>query len=412
MGEVSSLNVEPPGFRMPLITERFFSAVTMNTPIITLPGFIDCHVHFREPGFEYKATLQSEAIAAKHGGVCTVCEMPNTNPPTTTVAALRDKVKRADMVSDCDIHFYFGATEKSHLEELRRAWEDEDLRRRLCGLKLYFDHSTGNQKADSDVLEEAFAVCADLDIPLVGHCEDPEMNADYSARYGRQGASVEVHSKVRPPESEQKSIDYALSLAAKHNASFHVAHMSTSFGVDLVSQAKKDGLKITCEVTPHHLFLTVDDYRTLGTLGKMNPPLRTQEHRDALWDGILSGVVDCIATDHAPHTLSEKEEGDPLSAPSGVPGVETMIPLLLTVAAGKWPHPTSKKPSTEGLTVKTIEKLCFTNPNNIFRLGKSPTEDTSMVDLDAEWELRADRLHSKCGWTPYEGWKVCRVMQK
>ena len=189
-------------------------------------------------------------------------------------------------------------------------------------------------------------------------------------------------------------------------------HSSTSpifqrQGLQLVHEAKKEGLPVTCEVTPHHLFLTVDDYKTLGTLGKMNPPLRSKEDQAALWAGIADRTVDCISTDHAPHTLDEKTSGDPLKAPSGVPGVETMVPLLLTVATRKWPHPNSEFGiRNSGFTVGDIVRLCFENPNRIFQLGRTKTDRTITVDLDQEWVIEGKNLHSKCGWTPFEGWKV------
>ena len=362
---------------------------------ITFPGLIDCHVHFREPGFEHKATMASEAKAARAGGVTTVCEMPNTNPATTSIAALTDKVDRAARIKDCDIYFYFGATEHEHLEQLKLLWTDPAhalVKARCSGLKLYFDHSTGNQKANTDVLDAAFALCNELDIQIIAHCEDPEINA--SAAKQVPGTDVGLHSLQRPVASEVQAITDAISLVRKHGTAFHVAHLSTGAGLDVVRAAKQEGLPVTCEVAPHHLFLNVTDYDRLGTLAKMNPPLRTQEESAALWQGVADGSVDCIATDHAPHTLEEKQTGEPLQAPSGVPGVETMLPLLLTAA-----H--------QGMiTYERITELCFTNPNRIFRLGKTETEHQVIVDPEAQWTISAQQLHSKCGWTPYEGTNV------
>jgi dihydroorotase len=405
----------------------------MSKPI-TLPGLIDCHVHFREPGLEQKGTMKTEAAAARAGGVTTVCEMPNTIPPTVTVAALADKVRRADALRSAqgdnfiDIHFFFGATEEAHLHTLRELWtgssaELQRLKKRCCGLKLYLDHSTGDQKAPAGVIDQAFAMCAELGIVTVCHCEDSEMNQ--KAKSGLSGRNdMEAHSEMRPPESEAKSIKEALALAKKHGTHLHVAHLSTAQGIELVRQAKKDGITVTCEVAPHHLFLTVDDYQHLGAYGKMNPPLRTRDHQEALWQGIADRTVDCISTDHAPHTKQEKDvtlsstKGDITKIPSGVPGVETMLPLLLTVVNGKWPNPHDnewkivngkwKIPSSIfhfPFSISDIIRLCFENPNRIFNLGKDRTE-TIAVDLEAEWTIKAADLHSKCGWTPYEGWKV------
>ena len=402
--------------------------MTHDSRTITLPSLIDCHVHFREPGLEHKGTMATEAAAALAGGVTTVCEMPNTKPPTVTVAAFADKVRRAESLKtqdtrykNFDIRFFFGVTEMGHLEELRSLWTDPahaTLKARCCGVKLYLDHSTGNQKAEDVVVEEAFRTCAELDCLIVAHCEDADINAAALMNVTRDpasprlrgagmghGTTVDLHSRARPPESEEKSIRDAIAMAKKYGTRFHIAHLSTKGGLDTVRAAKKEGLPVTCEVAPHHLFLTTDDYATLGTLVKMNPPLRTKDHQEALWEGITDGTIDCCATDHAPHTLEEKRGGNPLGTPSGVPGVATMLPLLITVAAGKWPGP---KLQTANYKLQTIDivRLCFTNHNRIFRLGKDPSAVHTTIDPDAEWIIRGRDLPSKCGWSPYEGWRV------
>ena len=369
---------------------------------IALPGLIDPHVHFREPGLTHKGDMESEAAAAFAGGVTTVCDMPNTIPTTTSVAAFADKVERAKRIKNVDIRFFFGITERAHIADLRSLWEDAALRARCSGVKLYLDHSTGNQKAEGAVVEEAFKACAELDCLIVAHCEDAAMNAKAASEHA--GTDIALHSLQRPPEAEEKSVMETIALAKEYGTRFHVAHLSTKGALAIVRKAKAEGLPVTCEVAPHHLFLTTDDYALLGTLAKMNPPLRARDHLEALWGGIADGTVDCIATDHAPHTLEEKKTSDPLKAPSGVPGVATMLPLLLTVAAGGWPHPSSARPAIDHFDYETIRHLCFDNPNEIFRLGKTPVMIT--IDLDAEWVIRGKELPGKCGWTPFEGWNV------
>ncbi len=381
--------------------------------MLLFPGLIDCHVHFREPGLEHKATMATEAQAASFGGVTTVCEMPNTSPPTVTIAALADKVRRAALIKNCDIRFFFGVTQAEHLHALRELWtgnaeELQRLKAHCCGVKVFIDHSTGGQGIDLTIIDDVFKTCGELTIPLVAHCEDAQMNA--RLLQANERSDVAVHSDLRPPESEAKAIAFAIALAEKYQTPLHIAHLSTKPGIDLVRAAKKKGQKITCEVAPHHLFLSVDDYEQLGTLAKMNPPLRTKEHCEALWQGIADGTVDCIATDHAPHLLSEKQSGEPLKAPSGVPGVETMLPLLLSVAGGKWPAPRGENSKIENRNSKILE-LCFANPNRIFSLGKSEIvegarADIVIIDPQKEWTIHGKDLHSKCGWTPYEGWKV------
>lgn len=360
------------------------------TTMTTLPGLIDCHVHFREPGYEHKATMESEARSARAGGVTTVCEMPNTNPPTTTIHALKDKIERAKRVKNVDIRFFFGITDVGHLKELEELWIDDihrDIRERCPGVKLYLDHSTGNQKVDAAVTKDVFRLCAELDIPLVAHCEDAETNE---------------RDPRRPPESEERSVANAIEYAKKFDTRLHVAHLSTAQGLILVRQAKKDGISVTCEVSPHHLFLSMSDEERLGPFGRMNPPLRTVDHQKELWHGVMDGSIDCIATDHAPHTIEEKKSGNP---PKGVPGVETMLPLLLTVVSGKWPNPRDQISDIKFQT-SDIKRLCFENPNRIFRLRKKKDEWTVEVDMDEEWVIHGKDLHSKCGWTPYEGWYV------
>ncbi len=397
--------------------------------LLIFPLLIDCHVHFREPGMEHKATMETEAAAALAGGVGTVCEMPNTIPPTVTIDALKDKVDRAEKVAGCSMKFFFGVTEASHSAELHKLWtgtsiELKRIKHHCAGVKLYLDHSTGNQKVTADLAEEVFKMCGELKIPLVAHCEDPAINAQAKVETPRRGVStndVSIHSSMRPPESEAVAIEHAIDLAMKYKAPLHIAHLSTKQGIGMVRAAKKLGIGVTCEVAPHHLFLTTDDYERLGTLGKMNPPLRSSDHRDALWAGIADGTVDCIATDHAPHLLSEKKAGNPLDAPSGVPGVETMLPLLLTVAAGKWPRGSDQRPATsDQLTYAGIVRLCFTNPNRIFSLGqdgirKGVHARLLVIDPTATSVITPVNLHSKCGWTPYEGWettgRIERVIQ-
>ncbi len=381
---------------------------------ILTPGFIDCHVHFREPGMEHKATMKTEAASAVAGGVTTVCEMPNTIPPTNTAAALADKIRRASEIKDCDLHFFFGITEEAHLATLielmsSTAEESIRLRSRLAGVKIYLDHSTGDQKIADALLDGVFSACAAHDLVLVAHCEDPATNAQAAAQNTR--TNIAAHSLIRPAQSEVIAIERAIELAQDHDTKLHIAHLSTEGGIQAVRDAKLEGINVTCEVAPHHLFLTTDDYERLGTLGKMNPPLRSQKHRFALWQGIMDGIVDCISTDHAPHTLEEKQAGEPLKAPSGVPGVETMIPLLLSVAAKHWPNPGEQNAACPKLSYQDVVRLCFENPNRIFKLGKKSiakgnSADIVIIDPAHEWTIDAKKLHSKCGWSPFDGWRV------
>ncbi|MDB4978899.1 MAG: dihydroorotase [Candidatus Peribacteria bacterium] len=409
---------DSPSYALPSVSDDPVHEVVEAEGMLLFPGLIDNHVHFREPGLTHKATMKSEAAAAVAGGVTTVCEMPNTIPPTVTVAALADKIRRASEVTECDIRFFFGVTEEIHLATLREILaggnaELERLRSRLAGVKIYLDHSTGNQKIADELIGDVFKTCAEHGFPLVAHCEDPQLNKEAAEKYKDDESitpTVARHSFMRPAQAEAKAIEYAIGMAKEHGTPLHIAHLSTSEGIELVRRAKADGISVTCEVAPHHLFFTTDDYKRLGTLVKMNPPIRTVDHVEALWKGIEDGTVDCIATDHAPHTLEEKTETEPLKAPSGVPGVETMLSLLLTVAGGGNPR------SDESITyyvvrIMDIFKLCFENPNRIFGLGKTGIVEGAaanmvLVDPHAQWTIEGKNLHSLCKWTPYENWQV------
>jgi dihydroorotase len=377
-------------------------------PTATLPLLIDCHVHFREPGLEHKADMATEAEAAYYGGIRTVCEMPNTKPGTNTVEALADKVRRAARAKDkCDIRFFFGATAAEHVAELERLWTDEslrELRSRCSGLKLYLDNSTGDMKADEAVVEQAFEVCAKHQIVLVAHCECSSINNEAAAAVSP--TTVAAHSERRPAQSEVESVRWAVGLAQKYGTPLHIAHLSTAGGLDLVKAAKAAGLRVTCEVTPHHLFLTTQDYPELQSLIKVNPPIRAHE-KEFLWQGLVDGVIDCVATDHAPHLLDEKALG--ANAPSGMPGVEVVLPLMLSVVAGRWPHPTAPPPAAvfgeggKAISFDDLERLMFTNPNRIFSLGCSDAKGIK-ASTEGNRTLKNEDMHSKCGWTPYHGW--------
>jgi len=385
-------------------------------------AFIDCHGHFREPGLTHKETIATGSRSSLEGGVTTFCEMPNTVPPTVTIAAFAEKVRIAAETACIDMRFFFGMTEPAHLEEFLRMMDSdaEDmkaLRARCCGVKLYFDHSTGDQKVDASMIGDVFAACAARDIQIVGHCEDPLINAQASKK-GPDGIASS-HSLRRPAAAEASSIAKAMQLAKDHNARFHVAHLSTGVGARILEDAQKNGVRATGETAPHYLYCTIDDYAALGARIKMNPPMRTAEDRDALWEAIKRRVITVVSTDHAPHTLEEKSHADPLRAPSGVPGTETMIRLMLTAASGRSPRPDGWRPPVS-LSYGDVRRLCFDEPNRIFQLrkpdiiaGQSP--NIVIIDPYTTEEIRAENLHSKAGWTPFAGWqahgKVERVLR-
>jgi dihydroorotase len=409
---------------------------------LTLPGLIDCHVHFRDPGLTHKEDFESGMRAALAGGITTVCDMPNTNPPTRTMSALQEKIERARRVGNpksqipnpkCDIRFFFGVTQRRHLRELEEVMKREELKKYVPGVKLYLEQSTGDQMIEEETIEEVFRTCAERGLMLVCHCEDEEIIqrnialrgparlTEVQARLGKPRSTkqcgapqgdvrMKAHSEIRSVEAAVKATTKVIELAKKYETKLHIAHLSTADELELVRKAKMDEIAVTCEVAPHHLFLTIEDYASLGTLAKMNPPLRMKRHLEALWEGVLDGSVDCIASDHAPHTLEEKRSGPPLEAPSGVPGVETMLPLILSCVFGDGPVDSTgvrRMPGSRRLNIENVRRLLFNNPNRIFGLGRNPDLPPFIhIDPEEEWVIQGKDLKSKCGWTPYEGWVV------
>ncbi|MCC5831522.1 MAG: dihydroorotase family protein [Chlamydiales bacterium] len=361
-------------------SELDFSGLT------ALPALIDPHVHFRVPGGEHKEDWKTGALAALHGGVTTVCDMPNNCPPCTTLKALEEKKELIDVqLKSVDIPLryglYFGA-DKEHFDQIAAASGA------CVGLKIFMGCSTGGLVIDTDeALDEAFRIAAEADMLVAVHAEDEALLAKKRVEFA--GATEPaLHSLMRPKEAAIRATAKAIGLARKHGTKLYILHMSTKEEVALVRAAKQEGLSVYAEATTHHLFLSEEDYATLGTFAQMNPPLRSKEDQESLWEGILDGTIDTIGTDHAPHTIEEKEQ--PFGkAPSGIPGVETLLPLMLdAVYRGL-------------LTLERMIELTHTNPQKIFNLP--PNDDIVLVDLDMELTVTDEMIKSKCGWTPYRG---------
>ena len=365
-----------------------------------LPALIDPHVHFRVPGGEHKEDWQHAARAAVRGGVTTVCEMPNNNPPCTTFERLIEKKKLIDaQLQEADIplryELYFGA-DKEHLDQIA-------LVKQICpALKIFMGCSTGGLVIDTDEeLDTAFRLAKESGMLVAVHAEDEALLQAAKKRHTLCGTDYALHSKYRPREAAIRAVEKALALCALHDVPLYVLHMSTREELDLVRQAKKAGLPVYAEVTTHHLFLSENDYAIHGGFVQMNPPLRTIDDQEALWEGIRDGTIDTLGTDHAPHTIEEKKL--PFGkAPSGIPGVETLLPLMLdAVAQGR-------------LDLKRLVKLVRFNSEKIFKL--TPHHDVVLVDLELEKEVRVEDLASKCGWSPYcgrllKGWPMYTILK-
>ncbi len=357
--------------------------------LTALPALVDPHVHFRAPGSEQKEDWKTAAVAALHGGVTTVCDMPNNTPPCTTLEALLEKKKLIDaQLESADIPLryglYFGA-DKAHFDQIQAASKE------CVALKIFMGCSTGGLVIDTDeALDEAFRIAGAADMLVAVHAEDEALLVEKRKEYA--GATdPAVHSLMRPKEAAIRATAKAIALARKHSVRLYILHMSTKEEVALVRAAKQEGLKVYAEATTHHLFLSVEDYAEFGTFVQMNPPLRSKQDQEALWEGIVDGTIDTIGTDHAPHTIEEKNL--PFGqAPSGIPGVETLLPLMLdAVHQGR-------------LTLERLIELTRTNPMKIFNLP--PNDDIVLVDLEKELTVTDAMIKSKCGWTPYRGRKL------
>lgn len=326
--------------------------------LVKLPGLIDVHVHLREPGATQKEDFSTGTKAAIAGGYTLVLDMPNNPVATVTPEALQEKMDLAKGRVYCDVGFHFGASSKSvqYLEEVAG---------KVFGLKVYMNQTTGDLlMEDNQTLEAVFSGWP-------------------------KGKPLLVHA-------EGDILQKAISLAKKFGNKLHVCHVSLAKEIELIKVAKKDGLKISCEVACHHLFLTEEDTERLGPFGVMRPPLSSKKDQEALWQAVVDGTIDMIASDHAPHTKEEKLNSEkPIN---GVPGLETSLPLLLTaVSEGR-------------LTMDKLIEITSATPRKVFDL---PEQDSYVeVDPEESYILENDNLQTKCGWTPFAGMKVTGKVKK
>lgn len=355
------------------------------TGLDVLPGVIDSQVHFREPGLEAKEDLESGSRAAVLGGVTAVFEMPNTRPNTDSADAVNDKLARAKDRMWCDHAFYVGATNNNaaDLAELERMPG-------TAGVKIFMGASTGDLLVSDDA--NLARVLASGHRRVAIHAEDEfRMNARESERIQGDPSS---HPVWRDDESAILATRRILKLAHEARRRIHVLHVTTPAELELLGQHKDIA---TCEVTPQHLTLAAEDaYPRLGTYAQMNPPIRSAAHRDGLWHWLNQGVPDVLGSDHAPHTIEEKARPYPAS-PSGMPGVQTLLPLLLDhVAKGR-------------TTLQRLIDLTSAGPQRVFglvgkgRIAAGYDADFTIVDLKAKWTVEESWLASRCGWSPFTG---------
>jgi len=353
-----------------------------------LPGAIDTQVHFREPGLEHKEDIESGTRSAICGGVTTIFEMPNTNPATVTAEALQDKLKRANSRASCDYAFFVGAA-TSNLDEL---FELEMLPG-TPGVKMFAGSSTGDLLVDLE--EHQRKVMQHGKRPMPVHSEDEARLRERKGLFGDH-PHVREHWQIRDAEAARICTERMIRLSAETGRAVHILHISTLEELPLLAEAKANGINITCEVTPHHLTLNSDAYETLGTLVQMNPPVRSEEHRLAIWQAVKDGLFDVFGSDHAPHTLFEKANPYPKS-PSGMPGVQTLLPIMLNwVNQGQIP-------------IETVVKMLMERPAELYGTERKGSikpgfdADIAIVDMNKQWTILNSWIQSKCGWTPYHG---------
>lgn len=356
-----------------------------------IPGIIDCHVHFREPGLTYKADIYSETKAAVAGGVTSFMEMPNTIPNATTNEILEEKYKIASQKSLANYSFFIGGN-NNNLSELLKV-----NKKNVCGIKLFLGASTGNMLTnDLEVLEHIFS---NASVPIAVHCEDEEIInnnlAKYKIEFGEQ-APFKVHSEIRTAEACYKSTKFAIELAQKHNTRLHITHISTAKELNLLNKllplSKKN---ITAEVCPHYLCFDDNDYAEKNGYIKCNPSIKSANDKTALLEGLLNNSVDIITTDHAPHSIDEKQKPY-FACPSGIASIEHSLLVMLEFFK-------QNKITLE----KVVDKMCHASAicYNIEKRGfikEGYWADIVLIDTQANWKVTENNIISKCGWSPYQ----------
>ena len=358
-----------------------------------LPGVIDDQVHFREPGLTHKGEIATESQAAVAGGVTSYMEMPNTNPQAVTQEILEQKYQRAAEVSAANYSFYMGATNDNLNEVLKTDGTN------VCGIKIFMGSSTGNMLVDNeDVLSEIFR---NTKLLVATHCEDEPTiirnTAIYREKYG-DFVPISAHPKIRSAEACFKSSSKAVELAAKFGTRLHVLHISTAEEMKLFTSGAVAQKNITAEVCVHHLWFDEHDYITHGNRIKWNPAIKSADDKAALWEALLADKIDVIATDHAPHTLQEKEHSY-FKAPSGGPLVQHSLVAML-------------EKSKKGMisVERVVEKMCHA-PADLFRIDRRGYiregyyADLVLVSPNKTWMVSPKNILYKCGWSPFEGVK-------
>lgn len=362
---------------------------------LTLPGIIDVHVHFREPGLTYKEDFLTGSMAAAAGGVTTVADMPNTIPPTLDVESFKVKAEKAEGRCYVNLGFIAGVV-KTNLDKVFSLGKAGVL-----GFKMFMTGTLGFPM-DDNYMFKAFRLVKEASKPIFVHAEDPQIIQDTTQKVKESGKKdFMAWVESRPGLAEAKAISKVVDFSQKTGCKTHVCHVSSKTSVKVLEEAKTRNSLLTCETCPHYLLLDVDRVKDSEFIPKITPPIRFKDDKESLWEGLLNGTIDLVASDHSPHLKEEKLKDSVWDAASGFVGVETMVPLMLTqVNLGR-------------LSINHYVKVSSENPAKL--LGVYPKKglvqvgsdaDLTIVDLKKEVKIRSEKLHSKSRVTPFDGWKV------
>ncbi|MEM3880441.1 MAG: dihydroorotase family protein [Candidatus Bathyarchaeia archaeon] len=363
--------------------------------LLVLPGLIDAHVHLRDEGKAYKEDFYTGTAAAAAGGITTVLDMPNNAPVTMSTEALKNRMQIAEKKVLVNVGFY--SEFPVNLDEVKAI-----VTHGAVAFKLFMACQIGGLNIDDDkALQEAFSKVGELDVPIAVHAEDKALlraNEEKLKHANRHDAVAFL--KAHSEQVELKAVNRLLNIAAQVNTRLHFCHMTTKEGLSAVIDAKKAGRNVTCEVTPQHLLLSSSDFERYGLMLIMVPPLRGRSQIEALWQGIIDGWVDILGSDHAPHTLEEKSASSVWDVKVGLPGLETTLPLMLTMV---------KK---NRISLAHVIRLLSEKPAEIFnlkdrgRLDQGKKADLTVVDFKQKFKIDASNFHSKAKYSPFDGWEV------
>jgi dihydroorotase len=363
--------------------------------MLVLPGLIDVHVHLRDEGKAYKEDFYTGTAAAAAGGMTTVLDMPNNDPVTMSAETLKNRMRIAESRVLVNVGFY--SEFPNRLGEVNRI-----VAQGAVGFKLFMARQVGGLNIDDNIaLREAFTKVGESAVPVTVHAEDKKLlmaNEEKLKRANRHGAVafLEAHSE----RVELKAVERLLDISARTAVHLHFCHMTTEEGLNAVIEAKKSGRNVTCEVTPQHLLLSNTDFEHCGLMLTMMPPLRGKRHIEALWKGIVDGWVDVVGSDHAPHALNEKSASSVWDIKVGVPGLETTLPLMLTMVR------------KNRISLARVIQLLSEKPAEIFNLrnqgslAQGNKADLVVVDFNRKFRIDASKFHSKAKYSPFDGWEV------